>query len=95
MKKRRIDESRTMLVKAFYFALGSYMEQEAKKGDQWRDQSIGELYSHLKHEVEEIRRNLKSGDYTYLVHNCTDLVGLSTILLAKVLEKGKHFGGEI
>ena len=95
MKRRRMDESRGFLVKAFYFALGSYMEQEAKKEDQWRDQSIGELYAHLRHEIEEVRRNLKTNDYTYLVHNCADLVGLSAILLAKVMEEGGYFEKEV
>lgn len=86
MEKKRMDESRAILEKAFYFALGSYMEQEAKKEDIWRDQSIGQLYAHLNHELEEIRSNLKSSDLTYLLHNCVDAVGLSTILLAKVME---------
>lgn len=88
MKKDRTDESRAQLEKAFYFALGSYAEQEAKKDDQWRDQSIGQLYAHLYHELGEIRTNLKRNDrLTFLVHNCVDAVSLSTILLAKVMEK--------
>lgn len=87
MKKTRVDESRKKLVEAFYFALGGYTEQEAKKEDQWRDQSIGQLYAHLKHEVEEIRANLKRNDrLTFLLHNCVDAVCLSTILLSKVMD---------
>jgi len=85
MKKSRIDESREMLVRAFYFALGSYTEQESKKLDEWRDRSIGELYAHLKHELEEIRR---SKDFTKQLHNCMDAVMLSVILLAKVMKAG-------
>ncbi len=86
MKTQRIDRSRARLEKAFYLALGAYTEQEAKKGDQWRDESIGQLYAHAKHEFEEIRRNLKSNDLTYLVHNACDVVMLTTILLEKTME---------
>jgi len=93
MKKTRIDESRERLVRAFYFALGSYMEQEAKKEDQWRDQNLGQLYAHLKHELEEIRRSMQSGNLTFLLHNCVDAVSLATILLAKVMEMAGLFEG--
>lgn len=87
MHKDRTDESRTKLVNAFYFALGSYMEQEAKKDDTWRDQNIGQLYAHLHHELEEIRTNLKRNDrLTFLLHNCVDAVSLATILLAHVMD---------
>jgi len=84
------DESREKLTQAFYFALGSYMEQEATKTDQWRGESIGQLYAHLLHEVQvEIKRNLKNNDLTYLLHNAVDAVSLSVILLAKVMEMAK------
>lgn len=86
MRGTRIDESRARLVRAFYFALGGYTEQEAKKLDEWRDQSLGQLYDHLRHELDEIRSNLKRSELSYLVHNCVDAVGLSTILLATAME---------
>ncbi len=87
MDKTRTDESRARLVEAFYFALGSYAEQEAKKDDQWRDQSIGQQYAHLHHELEEIRINLKRNDrLTYLLYNCVDAVSLATMLLSTVME---------
>lgn len=89
MKTGRVDESRLQLEKAFYFALGAYTEQEAKKIDEWRDQSWGQLYNHIKHELQEIKR---SDSQTKLIHNLCDLVGLSTILLAHVMEKAGHFG---
>ena len=79
----RMKESRAILVKAFYTALGSYIEQEAKKLDDWRDKTFGEIYAHLKHEIEEIRR---SKSLTQQLHNCIDAVMLSTILLAKLME---------
>lgn len=86
MKKKRLDESRKDLVTAFYFALGEYTGQEAKKIDQWRDQSIGQLYNHLHHEVvEEIRGDLKKSDLQFLLHDAMDAVNLSCILLAKVM----------
>jgi hypothetical protein len=86
LKARRMDESRAKLARAFAFALGGYMEQEATKEDQWRDQSIGQLYAHLRHELDEIQSNLRQSDMTWLVHNASDAVGLATIFLAKVLE---------
>ena len=86
MEHTRMDKSRQQLILAFYFSLGSYMEQEAKKTDTWRDQSIGQLYAHLSHELEEVRKNLKESQLSYLLHNCTDMVNLSTILLAKVMD---------
>jgi len=95
MKFERIDESRERLVKAFYFALGSYTEQEAKKLDSWREQNIGQLYAHLKHELEEIQRSMKMQNRTYLIHNCIDAVSLSVILLAKVMEDSNLFEEEV
>ena len=87
MEKTRVDDSRERLVRAFYFALGAYTEQEATKLDEWREASLGQLYAHLLHEVkEEIRGNIKRSELTYLVHNAVDAVALSTILLARVME---------
>lgn len=83
----RMDESRSRLFYAFYFALGTYMEQEAKKGDQWREQSIGQLYAHLSHEVEEIQTNVRKGQLRFLIHNAADAVGLSLMLLSLALEE--------
>lgn len=88
MDETRTDESRSRLVNAFYFALGAYTEQEAKKEDQWRDQSIGQLYAHLNHEVQEIRTNLKRDDKVqFLIHNVIDALSLSAIFLAKLMEE--------
>jgi len=86
MKRERLDESREILVRAFMFAFGSYVEQEAKKEDNWREREIGELYFHLAHEVEEIRHNLKRSEAAYLVHNAADTVMLSLMLLSKALD---------
>ena len=94
MIRKRVDESREMLVRAFYFALGSYTEQEAKKLDSWRDLDIGSLYAHLKHEIEEIGRSIKMSDLQFLLHNACDALSLSAILLAKVMEKAGLFGKE-
>ena len=80
----RLSESRRLLERAFYVALGSYIEQEAKKLDGWRDVEFGKLYSHLRHEIEEIKR---SKTLTQQIHNAIDAVMLSTMLLARLLEK--------
>ncbi len=87
-QKDRRDESREILCKAFFMALGSYTEQEAKKFDQWRDKPIWDLFNHLAHEIEEIHKNLKQKmDNTYLVHNAMDVCSLATIFLAHVMMK--------
>jgi hypothetical protein len=82
--KTRVDESRERLFNAFMFAMGSYTEQEAKKLDQWRDQDYFKIYAHLKHEITEVKR---SKDLTKQIHNACDMVGLSCILLAHLLDK--------
>lgn len=80
----RIDESRESLFKAMMLSLGAYIEQEAKKGDSWRDMTWGQLYAHLKHEIQEIQR---SDSKTKQLHNCMDACALSAILVCKVLEE--------
>ena len=86
-KKSRIDESRDMIKQALDMAYGSYIEQEGKKGDQWRDQSIGQLGDHIKHEInDEVMSNIRSGDFGYLLHNAMDVIELGAMLLAKAQE---------
>jgi len=63
-------------------SLGSYIEQEAKKKDDWRNRTFGQVYAHLKHELEEIRR---SKTKTQQLHNCMDACSLSAILVAKLM----------
>ncbi len=79
----RVDESRIFIKTALDMAYGSYVEQEGKKSDQWRDQSIGELGNHIRHEVDEIMSNIKRGEIGYLVHNAMDVIELGAILLAQ------------
>jgi len=79
----RMKESRVMLFNAFSLAMGSYIEQEAKKKDQWRDEGWGRLFGHSKHEFGEMA---KSKSYTTQLHNAIDLVMLNTMLLCKLLE---------
>jgi hypothetical protein len=80
---KRMHESRHMIMKAMNVALGSYIEQEATKKDQWRDQDYWTLRNHLAHEMDEIRRSKLK---TIKIHNLMDACSLSAILLAKVLE---------
>jgi hypothetical protein len=79
----RMSDSRRRLIRAFNVAFGSYIEQEAKKGDSWRDETWGELYGHLKHEIGEIGR---SKARTIQIHNCMDALILACFLLDRVLE---------
>ena len=76
-----------MIKQALDMAYGSYIEQEGKKGDQWRDQSIGQLGDHIKHEInDEVMSNIRSGDFGYLLHNAMDVIELGAMLLAKAQE---------
>lgn len=82
--KSRIDESRDMIRSALDMAYGSYVEQEGKKGDQWRDQSIGQIGDHIRHEINtEVMGNLRTGDFGFLLHNAMDVIELGAMLLAK------------
>lgn len=86
-KKSRIDESRDMIKQALDMAYGSYIEQEGKKGDQWRDQSIGQLGDHIRHEInDEVMQNIRTGDFGFLLHNAMDVIELGAMLLAKAQE---------
>jgi len=79
---KRMAESRQRLLNAMMLSLGSYIEQEAKKKDQWRDKSYGEVYAHLKHEIAEIGR---SKEKTVQLHNAMDACALSAILVSKLM----------
>ena len=78
----RMSDSREKLLSVMMMALGSYIEQEAKKKDEWRDKSWGECYVHLKHEVIEIGR---SKTKTAQLHNCLDAINLAAIMAAKII----------
>ncbi len=78
----RVDDSRARIKAALDMAYGSYTEQEGKKGDQWRDQTIGQLGAHIRHEADEIMANIKRGEIGYLVHNAMDIIELGAIILA-------------
>lgn len=82
----RVDDSREKIRKALDMAYGSYVEQEGKKADQWRDESIGQLGDHIRHEVDEIMGNIRRGELGYLAHNAMDVIELGAILLAKTNE---------
>ena len=85
--KTRIDKSRELIRQALDMAYGSYIEQEGKKGDIWRDQSIGQLGDHIRHEInDEIMKNLRTGDFGYLIHNVMDIIELAAMMLAKANE---------
>jgi len=85
--KNRLDESREMIRKALDMAYGSYIEQEGKKADQWRDQNIGQLGDHIRHEInDEVMKNIRTGDFGFLLHNTMDIIELAAMLLAKANE---------
>ncbi|MHA1286022.1 MAG: hypothetical protein ACTSPB_01340 [Candidatus Thorarchaeota archaeon] len=67
----------------FYHEGKGYIEQEATKKDSWRDHTYGQLFGHLKHEIEEIGR---SKARTIRIHNCIDALILSCFLVDKILE---------
>ena len=82
--EERLNESRRKMKEAFLFAIGAYTEQESKKLDEWRNQDYYTLFRHLKHELKEVE---KSNSLTMQIHNLSDCVGLSCILLSHVLDK--------
>ena len=84
--RTRVDSSRQQILASLWMAYGSYVEQEGKKADQWRDQTIGQLGDHLRHEVEEVMSNIRRGEIGYLLHNAMDVIELGAILLAKARE---------
>ena len=81
-KRTRVDKSRQMVWDAMQMCYGSYVEQEGKKADQWRDQSLVQLSAHIAHEIEEVKANLRRGEIGYLLHNAMDVCELGAILLA-------------
>jgi hypothetical protein len=86
-KQNRLDESRQQIYKALMMSYGSYVEQEGKKGDQWRDQSLGQLGDHIRHEInDEVMQNIRTGDIGFLIHNAMDVIELGAMLLAKANE---------
>jgi len=91
MKLKRQDKSRELLSMAFFYAMGSYMEQEVKKSDSWRELTLMNLFLHLKHEVSEIQRSIAKNDMTHIIHNCTDALSLATMLLARAMELNEMF----
>ena len=84
--RTRVDESREMIRQALDCAYGSYIEQEGGKSDQWRDQSIGQLGNHIRHEIEEVMANIRRGEGGFLLHNAMDVIELGAILYAKAQE---------
>jgi hypothetical protein len=79
----RMVESRDKILKAMLLSLGTYIEQEGKKKDEWRDKSYGELYAHLKHEIAEIQR---SKEKTVQLHNAMDACTLAAIMVAHLID---------
>lgn len=83
LQNSKLTHSSFEFCNAFNMSLGAYIEQEAKKKDQWRDETFDMLYKHIRHELEEIDR---SNTQTKLLHNLMDLNSLAVILYAKFLE---------
>ena len=79
---KRMSESRSILYQAHSLAMGSYIEQEATKQDQWREQSWWQLMQHLKHEIRELER---SKSRIVQLHNAIDACSLSAILMGKLV----------
>lgn len=77
----RIDDSRNRMRQMLDASWGVYIKQEPKQRDSWRDVTYGQLWSHLLHEVEEIK---KSTTKEKRLHNALDLCGLAALLAAKV-----------
>lgn len=90
VERRR--ESRNIIRKMLDTAFGLYIGEEPKKGDSWRDQDYGKLYSHLAHELQEIKRS-KTTERQF--HNCLDACVLAAILAGKVVLREAEHGKTI
>jgi hypothetical protein len=82
----RVDESREMIRQALDCAYGSYVEQEGKKSDNWREQNLGQIGDHIRHEVDECIGNIKRGEIGFLLHNAMDVMELGAMLFCKAQE---------
>jgi hypothetical protein len=80
----RMTESRKMLWDAFMVSYGSYTEQEAKKTDSWRDQTVYDLIRHMDHEMQEIKRSTGT---TMTLHNAMDMCSLAGLLIARLMQE--------
>ncbi len=67
---------------AMLVAYGGYVEQEGKKSDQWRDETLETLYRHLDHEIDEVRR---SKSKTVRLHNAMDACSLFAMLAVRYM----------
>lgn len=65
-----------------FAAYGVYVKQEPKQTDSWRDVTEGQLWSHLQHEIAEVKRSWELASNRY--HNLLDLTGLAALNAAKV-----------
>lgn len=83
------DDSGRPIVNSLYYSLGSYMEQEDTKRDQWTDETFDELYRHTNHEIDEIRKNLNNNQLDYFLHNATDFALLSLMLLETISQQSQ------
>jgi len=83
---KRLDNSRERIRQALDCAWGSYIEQEGKKNDQWRDQNLGQLGDHIRHEIEECMGNIRCGELGFLLHNAMDVMELGAMLYARAQE---------
>jgi hypothetical protein len=79
-------ESQIMIREAMAEAIGLYIAKEPKHSDEWRDKSVWEVFMHLSHEIDEIKR---SGTSDRQLHNALDACAQSAILAARIkLEQG-------
>ena len=77
----RIIESKNMVERCMFEALGLYTAKEPKHNDEWRDKSIWQNMKHLEHELEEIKR---SKDSNRQLHNALDACAQAAILAARI-----------
>jgi len=89
----RLSESRAIIRESMAMAYGSYVEQEAKKFDQWRDQTWWQLVQHTRHEIEELQRS--GGFKTKQLHNALDLCSLGAIMASKIILEEAMIVGEV
>lgn len=82
----RLVDSQIRIRECMAEAVGLYIAKEPKHKDEWRDKTVWEVFMHLSHEIDEIKR---SGTTDRQLHNALDACAQAAILAARIkLEQG-------
>lgn len=78
----RIEESRRVIRRMLEMAYDTYLAEEKRLGDSWRERSWDDIFNHLMEEIDEI---IKTRGRDERFHDCLDACSLAAILAAKLV----------